>query len=47
MALPKAVRAAHLRENLAAAEISLGTSARATLDRLFPAPRRKQPLAMA
>jgi diketogulonate reductase-like aldo/keto reductase len=47
MALPKAVRAAHLRENLAAAEISLDTSARATLDRLFPVPRRKQPLAMA
>jgi len=46
MALPKAVRIAHLRENLAAADIVLDAAARATLDRLFPAPRRKRPLVM-
>jgi diketogulonate reductase-like aldo/keto reductase len=46
MALPKAVRAEHLRENLAAADVALDAAALATLDRLFPAPRRKRPLAM-
>jgi diketogulonate reductase-like aldo/keto reductase len=46
MAIPKAVRTAHLRENLAAADLTLDAAARATLDRLFPAPRRKRPLAM-
>jgi diketogulonate reductase-like aldo/keto reductase len=46
MALPKAVKVQHLRENLAAAEVVLDASARATLDRLFPPPRRKRPLVM-
>jgi diketogulonate reductase-like aldo/keto reductase len=46
MALPKAVRAEHLRENLAAADVALDAAALATLNRLFPAPRRKRPLAM-
>ena len=46
MALPKAVRAEHLRENFAAADVVLDPAALATLDRLFPAPRRKRPLAM-
>ena len=46
VAIPKAVREAHLRENLAAAAIALGPDDLAQLQRAFPAPRRKQPLAM-
>jgi diketogulonate reductase-like aldo/keto reductase len=46
MPLPKAVRESHLRENLGAADISLDAATLSTLDRLFPAPRRKRPLAM-
>jgi diketogulonate reductase-like aldo/keto reductase len=46
MALPKAVRAKHLRENLLASDIALDAAALDTLDRLFPAPRRKRRLAM-
>ena len=46
MALPKAVKPAHLEENLAAADLQLDATAIATLDRLFPAPRRKRRLAM-
>ena len=46
MAIPKAVRESHLRENLAAAAFELDADERAELDRLFPAPKRKMPLAM-
>ena len=46
MALPKATRPAHLRENLAATRLVLDATSRATLDRLFPPPRRKEPLVM-
>lgn len=46
IAIPKAVRSAHLRDNLAAASLVLGADDLAALDRLFPPPRRRQPLAM-
>jgi diketogulonate reductase-like aldo/keto reductase len=47
MAIPKAARATHLRENLAAAELSLSAATHAELDQLFPPPRHKLPLAMS
>ncbi len=46
MAIPKAASEAHLRENLAAREIVLDDAERAELDRAFPPPRKKTPLAM-
>jgi len=46
IAIPKAAREAHLRENLAAAALSLSAADHVELDRHFAAPRRKQPLAM-
>jgi diketogulonate reductase-like aldo/keto reductase len=46
IAIPKAAREVHLRENLDAARIELSTSDLEAIDRLFPAPRRKLPLAM-
>ncbi|MGJ7605070.1 aldo/keto reductase [Variovorax sp. LT1R20] len=46
VAIPKAVRSAHLQENLAAAELKLDAAILAELDRLHPPPRRKTPLAM-
>lgn len=46
MAIPKAVRESHLRENLAAASIVLGPDDLAELDALFAPPRRKTALAM-
>jgi diketogulonate reductase-like aldo/keto reductase len=46
MAIPKAVHAVHLRQNLAAADLKLSPDDLAHLDRLFPPPKRKQPLAM-
>lgn len=46
MAIPKAVREAHLRENFAAASIVLGEADLAALDAIFPPPRRKPVLAM-
>ena len=46
MAIPKAVRETHLRENLAAASITLGPDDLAELDALFAPPRRKTALAM-
>lgn len=46
MAIPKAVREAHLRENFAAASLSLEPHDFEELDRRFPPPRRKKPLAM-
>lgn len=46
MAIPKAVREAHLRENLAAAAIALTAEDLAELDRRFSPPSRKTALAM-
>jgi diketogulonate reductase-like aldo/keto reductase len=46
VAIPKAVHEAHLRENLAAAELRLAPGDLAELDRLYPPPRRKSALAM-
>ncbi len=46
MAIPKAVREAHLRENLASAELRLDAQDRAALERHFSPPRRKTALAM-
>ncbi len=46
IAIPKAAREDHLRENLDAAQLELGAAELEAIDRLFPAPRRKQPLAM-
>lgn len=46
LAIPKAVNAQHLRENLATASITLPAAVLARLDALFPPPRRKTPLAM-
>ena len=46
IAIPKAVQEAHLRENLAAADVILDARDLAELDRRFPPPRTKKPLAM-
>ncbi len=46
MVIPKAVREAHLRENFAAAALTLHAADLAAIERRFPAPRRKLPLAM-
>jgi diketogulonate reductase-like aldo/keto reductase len=46
MAIPKAAREAHLRENLGALSLRLDEADRAALDAAFPPPRRKTPLAM-
>jgi diketogulonate reductase-like aldo/keto reductase len=46
-AIPKAARTEHLRDDQAALELILDDSALAELDRAFPPPRRKTPLAMA
>jgi diketogulonate reductase-like aldo/keto reductase len=46
IAIPKAVREDHLRENLAAADIALTADELADIDRAFPPPRDKRPLAM-
>lgn len=45
-AIPKASRSAHLRENLAAADLVLDTDTLAELARLFPPPPSKPPLAV-
>lgn len=45
-AIPKAVREAHLRENVAAATIELDTDTLAALDALFPPPEGKEALAI-
>jgi diketogulonate reductase-like aldo/keto reductase len=45
MAIPKAASRAHLLQNLAAAALQLGAGELAEIDRIFPPPRRKQPLA--
>ncbi|WP_029032950.1 aldo/keto reductase [Salinarimonas rosea] len=46
IAIPKAVGEAHLRDNRAALDLAFDDADRATLDRLFPPPRRRTPLAM-
>jgi len=46
VAIPKAVKAQHLRENFAAAGITLGTEQLRLIDRAFPPPQGKTPLAM-
>ena len=46
LAIPKAVREAHLRENLAAAELELSDAELVAIEKMFPAPRRKTALAM-
>lgn len=46
IAIPKAVREAHLRDNLAAGAVTLDNATRAALDALFAPPRGPSPLAM-
>ncbi|HJW52818.1 MAG TPA: aldo/keto reductase [Burkholderiaceae bacterium] len=46
IAIPKAGRPEHLRENLDAARVGLEPDLLAKIDLAFPPPRRKQPLAM-
>ena len=46
IAIPKAVREAHLRENVAAATIELDAATLAELDALFPPPQGKEALAI-
>jgi diketogulonate reductase-like aldo/keto reductase len=46
VAIPKAVQPAHLRDNLAAAKLTLDAAALSEIDRAFAPPRRKQTLAM-
>jgi len=46
MVIPKAVREAHLRDNMAAAALTLNADDFAAIERRFPAPHRKLPLAM-
>lgn len=46
IAIPKAVREPHLRENLAASDALLDASTRAELDALFPPPHASAPLAV-
>ena len=46
VAIPKAVRETHLRENFAASSVKLDAATLAALNSLFPPPRKAQPLAM-
>jgi diketogulonate reductase-like aldo/keto reductase len=46
MAIPKAVRPAHLQANWQAAQLQLDADDLAALDRAFPPPKRRKPLAM-
>lgn len=46
IAIPKAVRESHLRDNLAAADVVLDGATRSALDALFAPPRGPSPLAM-
>jgi diketogulonate reductase-like aldo/keto reductase len=46
IAIPKASRPEHVRDNRAAADIALSSETLAELDRLFPPPRGKRPLEM-
>jgi diketogulonate reductase-like aldo/keto reductase len=47
IAIPKAVQAAHLRDNLAAASIALSDAELSQIDAAFPRPSRKRRLAMS
>ncbi len=47
MAIPKAVRETHLRENFASAALQLSAEDLAAIDRRFPPPRAKTALAMS
>ena len=47
MAIPKAVREAHLRENLGAATLKLARADLIEIDAHFPPPRQRTPLAMS
>ena len=47
VAIPKATRAEHVKANVAASRITLDAASLAALDKAFPPPRRKTPLAMA
>jgi diketogulonate reductase-like aldo/keto reductase len=46
IAIPKAVKPEHVRQNVAAAAIELTPDDRAEIDRAFPPPSRKRPLEM-
>ena len=46
VAIPKATGAAHLRENLAAVDVTLNPAELQAIERRFPRPVRKAPLAM-
>jgi diketogulonate reductase-like aldo/keto reductase len=46
IAIPKAARASHLRENIAAADLTLTDRDLATVDARFPPPKRKRRLAV-
>jgi diketogulonate reductase-like aldo/keto reductase len=46
IAIPKSGDIAHIRDNFAAASLTLAVNDRDALDRAFPTPRRKQPLSM-
>jgi diketogulonate reductase-like aldo/keto reductase len=46
VAIPKASSTRHLQDNLAAADVELDAQELALLDRSFPPPKRKTPLAM-
>jgi diketogulonate reductase-like aldo/keto reductase len=46
VAIPKSASPDHVRENFAALEVQLGNHDLAELDRAFPPPKRKVPLAM-
>jgi diketogulonate reductase-like aldo/keto reductase len=47
IAIPKSASRAHVRENFAALDLRLGKRDLAALDRAFPPPKRKLPLATA
>jgi len=46
IAIPKAAQIEHLRQNFAAASAELGADDRAEIDKHFPPPRRRTPLAI-
>jgi diketogulonate reductase-like aldo/keto reductase len=46
IAIPKSASQIHVRENFAALDLRLGKQDVAALDRAFPPPKRKMPLAM-
>jgi diketogulonate reductase-like aldo/keto reductase len=46
IAIPKATNLAHVREDIAALDVALDADALAALDRVFPPPNKRAPLAM-